>query len=89
MRSVVCIQWRDNNMDVFWDVAPRILVGNDRRFGGAYCLRHQGDKSLITLMVEAVRSSEESVNIYQNTRCNIPQDIENRFTSHTESLYWA
>jgi hypothetical protein len=28
----------------------------------------------ITLMMEAVSSSESSVNIYQTTRCNIPED---------------
>jgi hypothetical protein len=28
----------------FWGVQPCSLVGVDRRFRGAYCLRHQGDK---------------------------------------------
>jgi hypothetical protein len=28
---------------VFRDVSPRGLVEADRRFGGAYCLNHQGD----------------------------------------------
>jgi hypothetical protein len=31
---------------VFWDVAPFSLVGADRRFIGAYCLHHQGDKCI-------------------------------------------
>jgi hypothetical protein len=31
-------------MTVFWDVAPCSLVQIDRRFRGAYCLLHQGDK---------------------------------------------
>jgi hypothetical protein len=28
----------------FWDAAPCNLVGADRRFKGAYCLHHQGDR---------------------------------------------
>jgi hypothetical protein len=32
-------------MGVFWDIKPCSLVGEDRRFKGAYCLRHQGDES--------------------------------------------
>jgi hypothetical protein len=33
-----------SKMTVFWDVAPCSLVEIDRRFTGAYCLHHQGDK---------------------------------------------
>jgi hypothetical protein len=29
---------------VFWDVAPFSPVGVDQRFGGAYCLHHQGER---------------------------------------------
>jgi hypothetical protein len=29
---------------VFWDVAPCSHVEMDRRFRGAYCLHHQGDR---------------------------------------------
>jgi hypothetical protein len=29
----------------------------------------------IALMMEAVRTSETSVNFYQTTRCNIPEEI--------------
>jgi hypothetical protein len=32
-------------MRVFWDIKPCSLVGEDRRFKGAYCLRYQGDES--------------------------------------------
>jgi hypothetical protein len=46
---------------VFWYVALCSLVDIDRRFGGAYC-HHQGDET------------ETSVNIYQTTRRNIPED---------------
>jgi hypothetical protein len=31
-------------MAVFWDVAESSLVDIDRRFGGAYCLFHLGDR---------------------------------------------
>jgi hypothetical protein len=58
-------------MAVFWDVAPCSLVDTDRRFRGAYCLHHQG---LITLMMDAVSSSETLVNIYQTTRSNFSED---------------
>jgi hypothetical protein len=47
-------------MTVFWDVAPCSLVEIDRRFRGA--------------MMEAVTTSETSVNFYQTTRHNIPED---------------
>jgi hypothetical protein len=29
-------------MTVLWVAAPSSLVENERRFGGAYCLQHQG-----------------------------------------------
>jgi hypothetical protein len=56
---------------VFWDVTPCGFCKN-RRFGGTWCLLHQGDKNrwtrnttsspiLVTLMKEAPGSSETSV----------------------------
>jgi hypothetical protein len=30
----------------FWDTAQRIVVEVDRRFKGAYCFQHQGNKIL-------------------------------------------
>jgi hypothetical protein len=57
-------------MTVFWDVAPCGLVEVDRHFRGAYCLHHQ-----VALMVEAVSTSETSVNFYETTRRNIPEDL--------------
>jgi hypothetical protein len=51
------------NMAAFWDVAPRILVDIN---------------GFITIVTEAVSSSETSVNIYQTTLCNTPD------TSHLE-----
>jgi hypothetical protein len=47
---------------IFWDVAPCSLVEIYRRFSDAYCPHHQG----------------ASVNFYQTTRRNIPED------SHTQ-----
>jgi hypothetical protein len=32
-------------MTAFWDIAPYSLVEVDQRFGGAYCLHHQGEIS--------------------------------------------
>jgi hypothetical protein len=48
-------------MTVFRDAAPCSLVDTDRRSTGA-------------LMMEAVSTSETSVNLYQTTRRNIPED---------------
>jgi hypothetical protein len=59
-------------MAVFWDVAPYSLVDINQCFRGAYCFHHQDDESL--LMMEAVRSFETLVIIYQTTWCNIPED---------------
>jgi hypothetical protein len=50
-------------MTVFWDVAPCSFVEIDLRFRGAYCL--------IVLMMEAVSTSETSINFYKG---NIPED---------------
>jgi hypothetical protein len=54
---------------VFWDVAPCSHV-EDRRFRGAYCLRHEG---IIIALMEAVRTSETSVCFKETTRRYIPE----------------
>jgi hypothetical protein len=60
---------------VLWDVAPRSQVEVYRRFRGVYCIHHQGD-SFIALMMEAVRTSETSVNLNATTRHYIPEDFK-------------
>jgi hypothetical protein len=47
-------------------VQRRSLVEIDRRFRGAY--------EALTLMMEAVRTSEISMKLYQTTQHNIPED---------------
>jgi hypothetical protein len=54
---------------VFWDVAPCSHVEVVRRFCGAYYLHHQS-----ALMMEAVSTSETSVNFNVTTRHYIPED---------------
>jgi hypothetical protein len=51
---------------LFWEVAPCTLVQAD------YCLLPPIIK--IALMMEAVSTSETSVNIYQTARRNIPEE---------------
>jgi hypothetical protein len=53
-------------MAVFWVVAPCSLVKVYRRFGGS--------SFNIALMMEAAVTSEKSVNFYQTTRGNNPED---------------
>lgn len=52
-------------MITFWDTAPCSLLEVYRRFGGEYCLHHQGDPMIMV----AVRTRETSVN--EITRRNI------------------
>jgi hypothetical protein len=56
-------------MAVFWDVAWK-MVDIVRRFRGAYC-----NYLHITLMIDAINSSETSVSTYQSTQCDIPEEI--------------
>jgi hypothetical protein len=52
--------------------APCSLVEVFRRFRDAFCLHHQGDDPV--MMEAASTSSETSLNSYQTTRRNIPED---------------
>jgi hypothetical protein len=82
-------------MAVFWDVEPCSLVDIDHRFRRAYCLHNHTDDGkylpeytaqypINTLMIEAVRSSQKSVSIYQITLRNIPED--NHLHTRRENL---
>jgi hypothetical protein len=51
-------------MTIFWDIAPCNLVEVNRRLRGA----------VIALIKEAVSTSETSVNFYETTRRNYPED---------------
>jgi hypothetical protein len=60
-------------MAVFWDVASCSLVEVYRRF--------------IALMMEAASTAETSVNFYQNTRRNIPDDSHLVSDAITANVY--
>jgi hypothetical protein len=64
-------------MTVFRIVAPCSLVEVHRRFRSACCLYHQGD--------DAANTFETSVNFYQATRRNNPED-SNLHTRRRENL---
>jgi hypothetical protein len=51
-------------MTAYWDIELCSLVQVDQRFRGAYC---------DALMMEAVHTSETSVNFYKNTQRNNPE----------------
>jgi hypothetical protein len=55
------------DMTVFWEVAPCRLVEVYRRFSGAYY-------RAITLIMEAVSTSETTENFYETVRRNNPED---------------
>jgi hypothetical protein len=56
------------NMAVFWVVEPCSLIEFFLRLIGDCCLHHQGYRS------DDVGTSETSVNFYQSTRRNNPED---------------
>jgi hypothetical protein len=66
-------------MAVFWVVAPCSLVEVYQRFRGAAIIR------AIALMMEAASTSETSVNVYQTTWRNNPED-SHIYTSRHENL---
>jgi hypothetical protein len=55
-------------MTVFWDVAPCSLAEVYQCFRGVCCC------AIIALMLEISGTSETSVNFYQTTWCNTPED---------------
>jgi hypothetical protein len=70
-------------MIVFWDVVPCSLVEVNRRYTGTYCLHHEGDHD------DEGSISETSVNFYQTTRPNIPEDSHLHGYVHFVLLYSA
>jgi hypothetical protein len=60
------------SMAVFWDVAPCGLAEIDRRFRGPYFI-------IRAMVMETISTSETSVNFYQTTRLNIPEDHRLQF----------
>jgi hypothetical protein len=71
-------------MAVSCGTAPCGLVEFYPRLKGTCCPKHQGDE-LITMTLEAEITSETSVNVYQATRCNNPEDSHLR-THRRENL---
>jgi hypothetical protein len=65
-------------MAVSWVVAPCRLVQVYQRFGGLYCLHHQGDHHL----GESVQTSETSVILHQSTRRYNPEESHVPNTKH-------
>jgi hypothetical protein len=70
-------------MAVFKVVALCSLVEVYQCFRGACCLHHQGDE--FAMMIEATSTSETSVNFYQTTWPNNPENSHLR-THHHENL---
>jgi hypothetical protein len=70
-------------LTVFWDAAPCSLIEIDRRFRGTCSLHHQRDDE--GLEMEAISTSETSVNFSETARRNILEDshlqIYNVFTT--------
>jgi hypothetical protein len=59
-------------MTVFWDLVPCSLIEIDWHFRGTYHPHHQGD--VITLIMEAVGTSETPINFYKTIKCKIPEN---------------
>jgi hypothetical protein len=70
---------------VFWPVVQCSLVEVYRRFRGPCCPHHQGDDGGRSLMMEAASTFETSVNFYQTTRRNNPEDSHNQFCMRLSS----
>jgi hypothetical protein len=69
---------------VFWAILPCKMIA-DRRFRGAYCLHHQGWVLPPSLMKEAVRTSETSVDNHSTRQYN-PEDNSEHHTLRRENL---
>jgi hypothetical protein len=69
-------------MAVIWVVVPCSLLEVCQHLKGMCCLHHQGNESLIALMMEAAHTCESSVNCYQTTQCYNPEDSHLHFRCH-------
>jgi hypothetical protein len=69
-------------MAVCWDVVPCGLVEFYRRFRGVA-------RSIIALIMESASTSETSLNFYQTTRHNIPEDshLHTRSCENLKSVF--
>jgi hypothetical protein len=76
MRFLTTCTIYNSKMTVFWDGSPCSLVEVYRCFRGA-CY----DELLIALMMETASTSETSINFYQTTRRNIPEDSHLHFAT--------
>jgi hypothetical protein len=76
-------------MTIFWDVAPSGLIVLYLRFRGNYCLYQHGDESH-TLMMEAVSTSETSVNFYKTkgTTYYLHASRRENLKSHNRNALW-
>lgn len=72
MRFEVLLNVVATGFAVFWDVTPCGLL-ETYVSKGTCGLLHQ-DKKDISLMMEALRPSEASVNLYQITQCHVQED---------------
>jgi hypothetical protein len=68
-------------MAVFWDVTPRSLLENDRRFRGA--------SNIGALSTEAVSTSETSFSFYQTTRLHVPEGSHLRTGRRDSKLHFG
>jgi hypothetical protein len=69
---LLCVVWQ-NFTDISEVLTSCIIIA----MRPTHRLDDGGSKHLIVLMMDAVKTSETSVNFYQTTRCNIPEDITN------------
>jgi hypothetical protein len=76
-------------MNVLWVVVSRILVEVYQWFRGVCCPHHQGNESLNALIMEVAGTSEMSVNFYQTTWHNNPEDSHFHASSHENLKFYV
>jgi hypothetical protein len=63
----------------------KIRCGFENKISKRFIIRNWEGESIIALMMEAVITSETSVNVYQTTWRNIPEDSHHQFSKHNAS----